>query len=126
MATLIQTDFNTEQACTNICEDTLPSDFTIILDRGQDGGAQEELGGLGRDLGKTLSLKFERIGKKQENCWQEQQEQKGYVSALVNPWLQVSRSQEDMGEREGEGSVPALALTAQSSSGLFTAGFIHP
>lgn len=50
----------------------------------------------------------------------------GDVPALVNTWSQVSRSQEDMGEREGGDRVLALALTAQSSNGLFTAGSIQP
>lgn len=44
----------------------------------------------------------------------------------MNPWLQVSRRQEGVGEREGEDKVAALAVTAQSSSGPFTAASLHP
>lgn len=100
MAILVGINFSTEIACTNICEDIVPSDFTAILVSGQDGGVQVE--GWERTLGKSLSLKFEQLDReKQENYWPEWQEQKGEVPALVNLWLQVSRSQEDVGEGEG-------------------------
>lgn len=68
-------------------------------------------------------MEFELINReKEENCWQEEQE--GEVSTLVNPWLHVSRSREDVGERVGADEVPARAVTAQSSSGSFAAAFV--